>query len=278
MKKNRIAACLLSLVLLGTAVLAGCSSQSNNQATGAASSDLLAQIQEKGEIVIAMEGTWAPWTYHDENDELVGYDVEVGKAIAEKLGVTATFVEGEWDGLLAGLDAGRYDIMVNGVGITPDRQEKYDFTTPYAYNRTAVIVRGDYDEISSMEDLNGKKTANTISSTYAALAESYGAKTTGVDDLNQTIELLLNDRVDATLNAEVTYFDYLKEHPDANIKIAALTNDASQVAFPVRKGDETATLREALNQAINELREDGTIAEISEKYFGTDLSQAPSAN
>ena len=87
-----------------------------------------------------------------------------------------------------------------------------------------------------------------------------GAKTTGVDDLNQTIELLLNGRVDATLNAEVTYFDYLKEHPDANIKIAALTNDASQVAFPVRKGDETATLREALNQAINELREDGTIA------------------
>lgn len=96
-----------------------------------------------------------------------------------------------------------------------------------------------------------------------------------MDDLNQTIELLLNGRVDATLNAEVTYFDYLKEHPDANIKIAALTNDASQVAFPVRKGDETATLREALNQAINELREDGTIAEISEKYFGTDLSQAP---
>ena len=111
-----------------------------------------------------------------------------------------------------------------------------------------------------------------------SIAEQYGATVTGVDDLNQTIELLLNGRVDATLNAEVTYFDYLKEHPDANIKIAALTNDASQVAFPVRKGDETATLREALNQAINELREDGTIAEISEKYFGTDLSQAPSAN
>ena len=287
MKKNRIAAFLLSLSLLGVTVLTGCSSQNNNQAAQPSASessqtetgsDLLAQIREKGEIVIAMEGTWAPWTYHDENDELVGYDVEVGKAIAEKLGVTATFVEGEWDGLLAGLDAGRYDIMVNGVGITPERQEKYDFTTPYAYNRTAVIVRGDYNEIASTEDLNGKNTANTISSTYAEQAEAYGATVTGVDDLNQTIELLLNGRVDATLNAEVTYFDYLKEHPDANIKIAALTNDASQVAFPVRKGDETATLREALNQAINELREDGTIAEISEKYFGTDLSQAPSAN
>lgn len=177
-----------------------------------------------------------------------------------------------------GVDGGRYDSMANGVEITEERAQKYDFSDPYCYIRTAIIVKSDDDSINSFEDLNGKTTANTISSTYATLAESYGAKTTGVDDLNQTIELLLNGRVDATLNAEVTYFDYLKEHPDANIKIAALTNDASQVAFPVRKGDETATLREALNQAINELREDGTIAEISEKYFGTDLSQAPSAN
>ena len=221
------------------------------------------------------EGTWSPWTYHDENDQLVGFDIEVAQKVAEKLGVKATFVEGEWDGLLAGVDGDRYDSMANGVEITEERAQKYDFSDPYCYIRTAIIVKSDDDSITSFEDLNGKTTANTISSTYATLAESYGAKTTGVDDLNQTIELLLNGRVDATLNAEVTYFDYLKEHPDANIKIAALTNDASQVAFPVRKGDETATLREALNQAINELREDGTIAEISEKYFGTDLSQAP---
>ena len=273
MKKNRIAALLLSISLLGTAFLTGCSSQNTNQATGTTAGDLLVQIQEKSEIVIAMEGTWAPWTYHDENDELVGYDVEVGKAIAEKLGVTATFVEGEWDGLLAGLDAGRYDIMVNGVGITPERQEKYDFTTPYAYNRTAVIVRGDYDEISSMEDLNGKKTANTISSTYAEQAEAYGATVTGVDDLNQTIELLLAGRIDATLNAEVVFADYQKAHPDANIKIAAYSDDVERVAIPVRKGTDTATLLDAINQALAELDADGTLSALSVKYFGTDISK-----
>ena len=273
MKKNRIAAFLLSLVLLGTAVLTGCSSLSNNQPTAAASGDLLAQIQEKGEIVIAMEGTWAPWTYHDENDELVGYDVEVGKAIVEKLSVTASFVEGEWDGLLAGLDAGRYDIMVNGVGITPERQEKYDFTTPYAYNRTAVIVRGDYDEIHSMDDLNGKKTANTISSTYAEQAEAYGATVTGVDDLNQTIELLLAGRIDATLNAEVVFADYQKAHPEANIKIAAYSDDVERVAIPVRKNADTATLLAAINQALAELDADGTLSALSVKYFGTDISK-----
>ena len=116
-----------------------------------------------------MEGTWAPWTYHDEDDNLVGYDVEVAQQIAEKLGVKATFVEGEWDGLLAGIDSGRYDIMVNGVDITEERAEKYSFSDPYAYNRTAVIVNSANDEIQSMEDLDGKSTANTISSTYACL-------------------------------------------------------------------------------------------------------------
>ena len=90
--------------------------------------DRLARIQEAGEIVIAMEGTWSPWTYHDDSGELVGFDVEVGQKIAEKLGVKATFVEGGWDGLLAGLESGRYDVMINGVNITEDRAEVYDFS------------------------------------------------------------------------------------------------------------------------------------------------------
>ena len=247
-------------------------STADTAATEETGGDLLSQIQANGTITVAMEGTWAPWTYHDENDNLVGYDVEVATKIAEKLGVEPKFVEGEWDGLLAGLDAGRYDIMVNGVDITPERAEKYDFSTPYAYTRTAVITQKDNDSIKTLEDLNGKTTANTISSTYAELAEQYGATVTGVDDLNQTFELLLSDRIDATLNAEVTYYDYMKEHPDANAKIAVLTADANEVAIPMRKGDETATLRAAIDTAIEEMRADGTLKELSEKYFGTDIS------
>ena len=95
--------------------------------------------------------------------------------------------------------------------------------------------------------------------TYAELAEQYGATVTGVDDLNQTFELLLSGRIDATLNAEMTFYDYTKEHPDANVKIAVLTDDANQIAIPMRKGDETATLRTAIDAAIDELRADGTI-------------------
>ena len=282
MNRKKITALALTAAL-SAAVLAGCgSSAASSSAAPTADSaaatadtaavDQLAQIKERGTITIAMEGTWAPWTYHDENDNLVGYDVEVAAKIADKLGVEPKFVEGEWDGLLAGLDAGRYDIMVNGVDITPERAEKYDFSTPYAYNRTAVITQKDNDSIKTLEDLNGKTTANTISSTYAELAEQYGATVTGVDDLNQTFELLLSGRIDATLNAEVTYYDYMKEHPDANAKIAVLTADANEVAIPMRKGDETATLRAAIDTAIEEMRADGTLKELSEKYFGTDIS------
>ena len=267
MMKTKILALLMS-ALLGLSTLAGCSQ------TEESSGDLLAQIQERGEIVIATEGTWAPWTYHDENDELVGYDIEVAKAIAEKLDVTATFVEGEWDGLLSGVESGRYDIMANGVEIDDARREKYDFSVPYAYNRIVIIVRGDNEDIQSFEDLEGKTTANTLQSTYAKMAEQYGATVTAVDDLNQTIQLLLSDRIDATLNSDVTANDYMTAQPDADIKIAAVSEDATQVAIPMRKGEETATLRAAIDEALNELSEEGVLTELSEKYFGIDISQA----
>lgn len=267
---RRIFSIILSAALCLTALSACGGGGTQSQAP---EGDLLAAIQAKGEIVVATEGTWAPWCYHDESGALVGYDVEVAQAIAEKLGVTASFVEGEFDGLLAGLEAGRYDVMVNGVDVTEERAEKYNFSTPYAYNRTAVIVRGDNEDIKAMEDLAGKHTANTITSTYAAVAEKYGAEVTGVDDLNQTFELLFSGRIDATLNAEVSYYDYMKAHPEAEIKVACLDSESTQAAIPMRKGEETASLLEAVNTALAELSEDGTLRELSEKYFGVDISQ-----
>ena len=268
-KRFAAAVSAFAVILLGLLMLAGCAPRGEDKG-----GDALARIQAKGEITVAMEGTWAPWTYHDESDELVGYDVEVAKAIGEKLGVKVSFVEGEWSGLLAGLESGRYDIMVNGVDIDEARQEKYDFSTPYAYNRTVVIVRADDDSIQAMEDLAGKKTANTLNSTYAAVGEAYGAQVTGVDDFIQTIELLTSGRIDATLNAEVSYYDYLNTHPDAQVKIACTDPQATQVAIPMRKGEDTASLREAIDKALEELGQDGTLTELSVKYFGMDISQA----
>lgn len=235
---------------------------------------LLKQVLDKGTLVAGMEGNWAPWSYHDlDTNEVIGYDADTARAIGEKLGVEVQIVEAPWESLFAGLDDGRYDIVINGVEVTDERSEKYDFSEPYAYIHTALVVRKDNEEIKSFDDLKGKKTVNSIGSTYMELAESYGASAAGVSTLNDTIQNVIDGRADATLNADVSIYDYLNQQPDANIKIVATTEDASHVAIPIRKGDETASFEKAVNAAIEELKADGTLAELSGKYFGSDVTK-----
>ena len=281
MKRRTFISMMSVMAAAGVLTLAGCSSNSGSSAaaSGAASSaastgaaDQLAAIQANGKLVVALEGAWQPWSYHDESDTLVGYDVEVSRAIAEKLGVEPEYVESDWDSLFAGLDAGRFDIVCNGVEVTDERAKTYNFTTPYGYIHTALAVRKDNEDIKSFEDLKGKTTANSLASTYMELAESYGATVQGIDTLEETIQLLTAGRIDATLNADVSFYDYLNVHPDADFKLVAQTEDASHVAIPVRKGDDSASLLEAINTAIDELRADGTLKALGEKYFGQDIS------
>ena len=231
---------------------------------------LLEEVQERGKLIVGLEGNWAPWSYHDEEDALVGFDADVARAIAGKLGVEADIVEGPWESLFAGLDVGRYDVVINGVEVTEERGEKYDFSEPYAFIRTALIVRSDNEDITSFEDLEGKNTVNSLGSTYMELAESYGATAVGVSTLDETLSNVLNGRADATLNATVSFYDYLSVHPEAELKIAALTEEASLVSVPIRKDE--ADFKEAVDAAIEELRKEGTLKELSEKYFGEDIT------
>ena len=272
MKRRTFISLMGVMAAAGVLSMTGCSDKTAASSTaGPAPLNKLNSIQKSGKLVIALEGAWQPWSYHDSSDTLVGYDVEVSRAIAEKLGVEPEYVESDWDSLFAGLDAGRYDMVCNGVEVTEERAKTYDFTTPYGYIHTALAVRKDNEDIHSFEDLKGKNTANSLASTYMELAESYGATVQGIDTLEETIQLLTAGRIDATLNADVSFYDYLNVHPDADFKLVAQTAEASHVAIPVLKSEDTAYL-DALNTAIEELRADGTLKTLSEKYFGQDIS------
>ena len=272
MKRRTFISLMGVMAAAGMLGLTGCSSKDTAASTASSATlNKLDSIQKSGKLVVALEGAWQPWSYHDSSDTLVGYDVEVSRAIAEKLGVEPEYVESDWDSLFAGLDAGRYDMVCNGVEVTEERAKTYDFTTPYGYIHTALAVRKDNEDIHSFEDLKGKTTANSLASTYMELAESYGATVQGIDTLEETIQLLTAGRIDATLNADVSFYDYLNVHPEADFKLVAQTAEASHVAIPVLKSEDTAYL-DALNTAIEELRADGTLKTLSEKYFGQDIS------
>jgi L-cystine transport system substrate-binding protein len=231
----------------------------------------LDQIKAAGVIKIGTEGTYAPFTFHNADNKLVGFDVEIGQAVAEKLGVKAEFVEGKWDGLIAGIDANRYDAVINQVGITEARKEKYDFSDPYIVSKAVLIVKDDNAEIKSFEDLKGKTSAQSLSSNFGKIAEAAGAELVGTDGFDQSIQLVLTGRADATINDSLSFLDFKKQKPDAPVKIAAEKEEADASGIIVRKGDPE--LVAAINKALADIKADGTYQKIADTYFGQDVSK-----
>ncbi len=239
--------------------------------TPALAGDDLAAIKSAGAIKIGTEGTYAPFTYHDTSGKLVGFDVEIGEAIAAKLGVKAEFIEGKWDGLIAGLDAKRYDTVINQIGLTDARKQKYDFSEPYIASKAVLIVRADDNDIKNFEDLKGKKSAQSLTSNFGKLAEAAGAELVGTDGFDQSIQLVLTGRADATINDSLSFLDFKKQKPDAPVKIAAEKGDADYSGIIIRKGEPE--LLEAINKALADIKADGTYQKISDTYFGQDVSK-----
>lgn len=229
-----------------------------------------AQKEEAKEVIrVGTEGTYAPFTFHDESGKLTGFDVEIAEEVAKRIGRQVEFVETKWDGMFAGLDAGRFDMVANQVGIRPDRQEKYDFSIPYISSRAVLVVKEGNTSIKAFQDLKGKKSGQSLTSNFADIAKENGAEIVPVDGFNQALDLLASDRIDATINDSLSFLDYKKQKPDAPVIIAATVEKADQSGLLFKKGDDA--LVKAVNKALEDMIADGTYGKISDKWFGEDV-------
>ena len=254
---------------LSALALTACSGGASSEATPGAGDDL--GLISGGTLTVATEGTYRPFSYHEGAGELTGFDVEIAQAVAEKLGLEVRFQETQWDAIFAGLDAGRFDVIANQVSINPERQEKYTFSAPYTVSRGVVVTTDDDNSISSFADLSGKTTAQSLTSNWYELATESGAQVEAVEGWAQAVALLKQGRVDATINDQLTYLDYEKTNSPTGLKIAAETEDTSESAFAFKKGQDK--LAAAVDGALEELRADGTLTQISAKYFGDDVTK-----
>jgi cystine transport system substrate-binding protein len=270
---------LTGLVAAAALGLAGCASGDAGTGSAPAASGTpaaassLADVQAAGELVIGTEGTYSPFSFHEGSGSgaLTGYDVEIATAVAEELGVKPVFEETQFDGIFAGLEAGRWDVIANQISITDERQEVYAFSEPYTVSPGVIIVKGADSGISSFEDLAGKTTAQSLTSNWNELATESGAKVEAVEGFAQAVTLLQQGRVDATINDRHTHHDYQKQQGDSDLQVAAETEDPSLSALVFRKGSDD--LVAAVDQALADLRADGTLAAISDEYFGADVTQ-----
>ncbi|HEY0890042.1 MAG TPA: amino acid ABC transporter substrate-binding protein [Nocardioides sp.] len=256
--------------------LAACGEPTDRGADGdaapAAGGTSLEKIQEAGVLKIGTEGTYRPFSFHEGGTgPLTGFDVEIARAVGEQLGVEVEFVETPWDAIFAGLDSGRFDAIANQVSINPEREERYSFSTPYTVSPGVVVVSKDDDSISSFADLKGKTTAQSLTSNWYEVAKDNGAQVQPIEGWAQAVTLLKQGRVDATVNDVLTFLDWQKTEGDTSLKIAAESDEVSENAMAFRQGSDD--LVEAVDEALADLAADGTLAAISQKYFGEDVTQ-----
>ncbi|MFD1020766.1 transporter substrate-binding domain-containing protein [Thalassobacillus hwangdonensis] len=269
------------LTLLTAVLLAACGSDSEQNASGDDKKEDSAwsEIKEKGEIVVGTSGTLFPASYYPEDsNELTGYDVEIMREIAKRLDLELKFEEYGVDGILAAIKSGRIDMAINDMEETEKRAEEFTFSEPYKYSYSTMIVReDDLSGIETLEDLEGKVAGGAATTVFAQISEHFGAelKTYG----NVTNDVYLRDveqgRTDLIINDYYLQSLALKALPEIDVTLhpdLKFYPTSSSVVMP----KDAPTLEEKVNETLKEMREDGTLTELSKEFFGgKDASEKP---
>lgn len=265
-----------AMILLLCLVLTGCVSQ-----TGAPSQGSPSEKGDKGpaKVLVGTEGTYPPFNFKDENNELTGYDIDVVKEIDKRLDdVEFDFIAAQWDSLFLGLESQKYDMIADQISKDAEREEKYSFSeNSYFSSITSLIVRNDDDTITTMEDLEGRKAGVSVGTTFAKIFEKYNEehdRAITIKYYEGNIISILQDieagRLDATVNDKIIATENIK---DLGLKLKTVGEPIAAVPsyLVFRKGSESEALRTKVDEALSKMRSDGTLSEISIKWFGEDF-------
>lgn len=273
-------------VALAAVTLAACGNNANNTSSDKASDQTVwEKVQKEGTLKVATPGTYQPTSFYNDDNELVGYEVDMMKEVGERIGVKVEFVETGFDQAFTSLDGGRVDVTLNNFDITEQRQEKYNVSEPYKYGVGGMIVRGDGSSEMSAADLSdwaGKKAGGASGTEFMKIAEKQGAELVTYDNVTGDVYLndVANGRTDFIPNdyaAQKLFVEYmLKENPDLNVKMSDVQYNPTEQGIFMSKADDS--LKKKIDGAIQEMKKDGTLKKLSEMYYaGQDLT-VPFAN
>lgn len=278
MKKRSV---LLTVLLVCAMAFTACSggqektSDSQTEEENAAGED--ATEEESGEkktLKVATEGSMYPWTY-TENGEIVGYEADIMAEISKRTGYTIELEAIDWSGIFGALDSGRVDTIADIITITDERKEKYEFTQPYVYNPMVLATKSDSD-INSMEDIDGKTMVVEVGSSDEIVLEQvqkeFGVKLEPVYYEGISITDVENGRVDLWIGGEPSLNTQINEG-EYDLKIVGFTGSYQEYGYPFLKGEEGAALCKEFDDALTEMKADGTLKSISEKWFKMDVTE-----
>lgn len=272
---KRTIAVLLAVISAVSLTACGSKKETNNAESGAADNSLQT-VMDRGTLRAGAEGNWNPFVYNDlATGDLVGYEVEIVEEIAKRMGVEVEWsVANQWDGVIAGLQADRYDVVFCGCTLA-NLESAPDCvgTIPYREDPIVVVVAEDNDEIRTWEDLNGRLSANALTGDYGAIAKQYGAELTNAS-LEQAMELIVQNRVDCSVNSQIAINTYMKEKPDTPIKVAAkyeypTPEEAYSYGMLLKS---KVTLTDKINEILQGMLDDGFCYDLAVKYFGQDVA------
>ena len=279
MKKLNLKAVAAAMAAVITLGVAGCSTQatsstasSDNGSAVSTEDQSLQKVKDAGKLILGLDATFKPMGYTDENNEIVGFDIDVAEEVCNRLGVELVKQPINWDTLTTDLNVGKCDCVWNGLSINEERQEKMNLSEPYMKNAMVFVVKGD-STVEKMADLKGKKISVQNGSSAQTILESCEIKdditvspiATNVEALQQ-LELGV---VDAVFLDEVVA-DYEIKNSGKNYKKLAEGLEEEEYAIAFRKDDQA--LRDAVQQTLSEMKADGKLAEISTKWFGSDIT------